>query len=106
MAELEIDKEDVHDRNRLQKRSLQSVKLSRRLQTAVKIVLKPPAPNNGGPDLPFFRQAGYVDPLDGWRCYSYKRVMSSQIQVRQTHTNMSGFAISSINKYMVGSRYL
>ena len=33
--------------------SLQAVELSRRLQTAVQIVSKPPAPSNGGPDLPF-----------------------------------------------------
>ena len=25
---------------------------------------------NCGPDLPFLRQAGHVDRLDGWRCSS------------------------------------
>ena len=53
----------------------------------------------------FFWQAGHVNPLDGWRCSSYKWVMSRQIHVRQPHTNKSGFAISAINKYMTGSRY-
>ena len=41
----------------------------------------------------------------GWHCFSEKRVMSRQIQVRQPHTNKSGFAKSVINKYMVGSPY-
>ena len=37
---------------------------------AAQIVLTPPAPRNGGPFLPFFGQAGQVDPLVGWRsCY-------------------------------------
>ena len=27
--------------------------------------------------------AGHADPLDGWRCYSQKQVMSRPIQVRQ-----------------------
>ena len=31
--------------------------------------------------------------------------MSRQIQVRQPHTNKSGFAISAINKYTLGNRY-
>ena len=34
---------------------------------AAQIVLTPPAPRNGGPFLPFFGQAGQVDPLVGWR---------------------------------------
>ena len=34
-----------------------------------------------GPDLPFFGQAGHADPLDGWHCFSQKRVMSKLIQV-------------------------
>ena len=36
-----------------------------------------------GPDLPFFGHAGHADPLDGWHCWSQKRVMSRPIQVRQ-----------------------
>ena len=44
-------------------------------------------------------------PLDGWRCFSQKRVMSRLIQVRQHQTNESGFVISAMNKYMLGSRY-
>ena len=36
---------------------------------------------------------------------SQKRVMSRLIQVRQLQMNKSGFAISAINKYMLGSRY-
>ena len=28
-----------------------------------------------------------------------------QIQIRQPHTNKTGFAISAIHKYTVGSRY-
>ena len=39
------------------------------LHIAAQIVLTPPAPRNGGPFLPFFGQAGQVDPLVGWRCY-------------------------------------
>ena len=27
-------------------------------------------PQQWGPDLPFFGQAGHADPLDGWRCSS------------------------------------
>ena len=38
------------------------------LLNAAQIVLTPPAPRNGGPFLPFFGQAGQVDPLVGWRC--------------------------------------
>ena len=72
-------------------------KLSQRSQTAVQIVSNPP--------LPFFGQAGHADPVDSWRCSSQKRVMSRLIQVRQLQTNKSGFAISAINKYMLGSRY-
>ena len=34
-----------------------------------------------------------------------KRVISRQIQVRQLNTIKSVFAISAINKYMVGGRY-
>ena len=51
-----------------------------------------------------FGKDGHADPSDGWRCSLLKRVMSRQIQVRQQHTNKSGFAISAINKYIVGSR--
>ena len=43
--------------------------------------------------------------LDGWRCSSQKRIMSRLIQVRLLQTNKSGFTISAINKYMLGSRY-
>ena len=46
--------------------SLQLVELSQRKQTALQIVLKPPAPN-----LPFFK-AGHAYPLDGCRCSSTK----------------------------------
>ena len=52
--------------------------------------------------LPFF---GHADRLDEWRCSSEKRVMSRLILVRQLQTNESGFVISAINKYMLGSRY-
>ena len=38
------------------------------LLNAAQIVLTPPAPRTGGPFLPFFGQAGQVDPLVGWRC--------------------------------------
>ena len=83
MDELEIDKDNVHDRRKW-----------RRLQTtqptsggAVTVVssccancVEPPRPQQWGPDLPFFWHA---DPLDGWRCCSQKRVMSRPIQVRQ-----------------------
>ena len=65
----------------------------------------PPAPSNGGPINRFLGQPAITDPLDGWRCSSQKRVMSRLIQVRQLKTNESGFVISAINKYMLGSRY-
>ena len=52
-----------------------------------------------------FGHAGRADPLDGWRCCSQKRVMSSPIQVRQLETRKSGFVIAAINKYMSESRY-
>ena len=45
--------------------------------------VEPPRPQQWGPDLPFFGHAGHADPLDGWRCYSQKPVMSRPIQVRQ-----------------------
>ena len=45
--------------------------------------VEPPRPQQWGPDLPFFGNAGHADPLDGWRCCSQKRVMSRPIQVRQ-----------------------
>ena len=38
------------------------------LLNAAQIVPTPPAPRNGDPFLPFFGQAGPVDPLVGWRC--------------------------------------
>ena len=85
--------------------SLLTVELSQRFQTAVHIVSKPPAPRNGGSICRFFGQAGHADALHGRRYSSYKRVMSRQIQVRQPHTNKSGFAISAINKYTLGIRY-
>ena len=40
------------------------------------------------PDLPICGQASLAEPLDGWRCFSQKRVMSRLIQVRQHHTNV------------------
>ena len=52
------------------------------------------------PDLTFLGQAGHVDPLDGWRGSSHKRPMSRLLQ-----SNESGFTISAINKYMLGSRW-
>ena len=45
--------------------------------------VKPPHPQQWGPDLPFFGHAGHADPLDGWRCCSQKRVMLRTIRVRQ-----------------------
>ena len=56
--------------------------------------------------LIFFRQVGHADLLDGWRCSSQKRMMSRLIQIRQLQTNESGFVISAINQYMLGSRYI
>ena len=85
--------------------SLQAVELSQRSETAVQIVSNLPAHSNGGPDLLFLGYAGHADTLDGWRCFSQKRVMLILIQVRQHHRNESGFVISAINKYMLGSRY-
>ena len=57
-----------------------------------------------GSQFTVFGQADHADPLDGWR--SQKRVMSRLIQVRQLQTNESGFAISAINKYILGIKYL
>ena len=71
-------------------------------QTAVQIVLNPPAPSKWGP-LYCFKQACHADWRDGWHCSSQNWVMSRLI--RQLQTNESGFAISAINKYMLGSRY-
>ena len=62
-------------------------------------------PPSMGVRFTVFGQAGHADPLDGWHCSSQKRVMSRLIQVRQHYTNESGFVISAINKYMLGSRY-
>ena len=45
--------------------------------------VEPLRPQQWVPDLPFFGHAGHVDPLDGWRCCSQKRGMSTPIQVRQ-----------------------
>ena len=67
--------------------------------------VEPSRPQQWGTDLPFLGQVGHVDPLDGWRCFPQKRMMSRLIQVEQHHTNESGFVISAINKYMLGSRY-
>ena len=36
---------------------------------------------------------------------THKRVMSRLIQVRQHQTNESGFVISAIKKYVLGSRH-
>ena len=90
MAQLEIDREDVHDRKKGRNNVM-------RLQTtqptsggAVTVdssycanCVEPPRPQHWGPDLPFFWHAGHADPLDGWCCCSQKRVMSRPIQVRQ-----------------------
>ena len=43
--------------------------------------VEPFHPQHWGPDLLFFGHAGHVDPMDGWRCCSQKRVMSRPIQV-------------------------
>ena len=67
--------------------------------------VEPSSPQQWGPDEPFCGQAGHADPLNGWRCFSQKRVMSRIIQVRQHQTNESGFVVYAINKYMLGSRY-
>ena len=67
--------------------------------------VEPSRPQKWGPNLPFFGQAGHADPQDGWRCFSQKRVMSRLIQIRPNQTNESGFVISAITKYMLGSRY-
>ena len=87
-----------------ERHSLQAVELSPRSQTAVQIVSNLPAPSNRDPIYRiFFGQTGHVDPLDGWRCFSQKWVMSRLIKVRQHHINESGFVISAINKYMLGA---
>ena len=43
--------------------------------------VEPSRPQQWGPDLPLF--FCHADPLDGWRCWSEKQVMSRPIQVRQ-----------------------
>ena len=93
-----IQKNGIPQGNVLSKRHcLQAVERS---QTAVQIVL-----NFSAPDLPFFlgKPAMRTRWLAG--AASQKRVMSKLIQVKQHPTNESGFMISAMNKYMLGSRY-
>ena len=52
-----------------------------------------------------YRFFGRPGLLDGWLCCSRARVMSGLIHVRQHQTNESEYVISTINKYMLGSRY-
>ena len=60
----------VEDHNILVQKSTAYTWLDCCCFNAAQIVLTPPAPRNGGPFLPFFGQAGQVDPLVGWRsCY-------------------------------------
>ena len=80
-------------KNGSKRHSLQAVELS---QAAVQIV-------SNLPDLLFF--GGKPAMRTRWMTFSKKRVMSRLIQVRQHQTNESGFVISAINKYMLGSRY-
>ena len=42
-----------------------------------------PPPAMGARFTVFWGHAGHADPLDGWCCFSQKRVMSRPIQVRQ-----------------------
>ena len=46
-----------------------------------------PPPAMGARFTVFWGQAGHANPLDSWRCFLQKRVMSRLIQVRQHHTN-------------------
>ena len=78
--------------------TLQAMELSRRLQTAVKIVSKPPAPSNGGPDLQPCGPAGLLVLL-------LIKADDVEINPGPTTTHKQGFAISAINKYTVGSSY-
>ena len=73
--------EDI-DSSCSKRHSLQAVELSQQSQDAVQIVSNLPTPSNGDP-IYRFGHAGHVDPLDGRRCCSQKRVMSRPIQVRQ-----------------------
>ena len=47
MAELEIDKEDVHDRKKWTRNVIKRLQAVERSETAVQIVSNPPAPRNG-----------------------------------------------------------
>ena len=93
------------DQEDSKRHSLQAVELSQRTQAAVQIVSNLSPPTMGARFTVFWGHAGRAEPLDGWRCCTQKRVMSTQIKVRQPHTNKSGFVISAINKYMLGSIY-
>ena len=65
-----IEKVDSVEGFKLVQKSTAYTWLDRCCFNAAQIVLTPPAPRNGGPFLPFFGQAGQVDPLVGWRsCY-------------------------------------
>ena len=67
--------------------------------------VEPSCTQQWGPDSPFFGQAGHADRWMAGAASHKSGVMSRLNQVRQHHTNESGFAISAINKYILGSRY-
>ena len=82
MAELEIDREGLHDRKKWRKNVM---KWTSRLQTTQPTsdeaviadtnccgnCVQTPRSHQCGPNLPFFGgQAGHADPRDGWRCSS------------------------------------
>ena len=74
------------------------MELSQRSQTDMQIV-------SNQADLPFFDKPATRTRWMAGAKEAQKRVMSRSIQVRQQQTKESGFAISVVNKYMLGSIY-
>ena len=90
----------INEDFRSKRHNLQVVELSQRSQTAVQIVLNLPAPSNGDP-IYLFWTSRPCGPAGWLALFSLKRVMSRLIQVRQHHTNESGFVISAIKQIHV-----
>ena len=76
--------------------SLQAVELSRRLQTAVKMVSKSPAPSNWGQIYRYFWQAGHADVPDGyiplnWNSYTddHRRQLIADLISNSDHIKLN-----------------
>ena len=66
LTSIDVVCDELHNCEGSKRHNLLAVELSRRLQTVVQLVAKPPAPAMGS-FLPFFGRVGHVTPLDGWR---------------------------------------